>query len=308
MNLGQLRGVIPAVVTPFGLDGSVNYQVLEQLADHLTGQGVHGIMATGGTGEFPHLSDEERFQATRAIVSGADGRVPVIAGTAACTTRDVLRLAEHAAEAGAAAIISVPPFYFPLPDTALADFFTSLADNSPLPVFIYNNPLYTGNPLSPPLLAELLQHPRIAGLKHSGTDLGELVEVIYQIRFTRELDKCLMTGIDSQLCGALAAGADGIFSTAACVAPRQVVEIFALVTAGDIMAARAAQLRMQPLNRFLEYDPGYVGPAKEALRLLGFEVGYPRPPLPGLDAGQRERLRQALARLGMLTAVAGESS
>ena len=78
--------------------------------------------------------------------------------------------------------------------------FITLADRSSLPLFVYNNPTYTGNPLPPALLVELLQHPNIAGLKQSDSDLGHLVEVLYEIRTVRHLDKSLMTGIDSQFC------------------------------------------------------------------------------------------------------------
>jgi 4-hydroxy-tetrahydrodipicolinate synthase len=300
MNLGQLRGVVPAIVTPFGTNGAVDYAALESLTDRLVKAGVHGIMATGGTGEFPHLSDEERVRATKAIVTATGGSVPVFANTSACATDQAVRLAEEAARVGADAIISVPPYYFPLTDSALLSFFITLADRSPLPLFVYNNPGYTGNPLSPALLVELLQHQRIVGLKQSASDLGQLVEVIYQIRTVRRLDRCLMTGIDSHLCAAMGTGAHGIFSTAAGIVPDQVVEIFNLAMAGDFKAAHVAQLRLQPLNRFLEYDPGYVAPAKEALRMLGIEVGDPRPPLPLLTDDERGRLREALSTLRVL--------
>jgi hypothetical protein len=103
-------------------------------------------MATGGTGEFPHLSAEERVQATKAIVAGAAGRVPVFANVSSCATDEAVSLALTAAEVGADAIISVPPYYFPLSEAALFTFFTTLADRSPLPLFVYNNPGYTGNP------------------------------------------------------------------------------------------------------------------------------------------------------------------
>jgi 4-hydroxy-tetrahydrodipicolinate synthase len=300
MNLGMLRGIVSAIVTPFSADGAVDYAVLEELTRSLVDAGVHGIMATGGTGEFPHLSNEERVLATKAIVAGAGGRVPVFANTTACATDDAVRLSEQVAKVGADAIISVPPYYFPLSDSALIGYFTTLAERSPLPLFVYNNPGYTGNPLSPSVLVELLQHPRIPGLKQSESDLGQFVEVLYQIRTVRRLDKCLMTGIDSQLCAALAAGGHGIFSTASGIVPGKIVEIFDLAMSGDYDKAHVAQLRLQPLNRFLEYDPGYVAPAKEALRMLGTEVGNPRPPLPLLTDDERSRLRKALEELGLL--------
>jgi 4-hydroxy-tetrahydrodipicolinate synthase len=303
-NLGVLRGVISAIVTPFGADGGLDVSTLDRLTRLQVKAGVHGIMATGGTGEFPHLTNEERVLATKTIISAAEGRVPVFANTSACATDDAVRLASLVAEAGADAVISVPPYYFPLPEVALHGYFAELADHSPLPLFIYNNPGYTGNPLSPALLVDLLQHRNILGLKQSEPDLGQLVEVLYQIRTVRHLDKSLMTGIDSQFCATLGTGGHGIFSTAAGIVPDRVIAIFDLAKTGDFRAAHIAQLKMQPLNRFLEYDPGYVAPAKEALRMLGFEVGDPRPPLPRLTDAERERLHDALAALGALAGVA----
>ena len=113
-----------------------------------------------------------------------------------------------------------------------------------------------------------------------------------------------MTGIDSQLVGALAAGADGIWSTAAVLVPERVVELYELTTSGDLSSARRLQQDLQPLNRFLEYDPGYVAPAKEGLRLMGYEVGDARKPLPRLSTLELERLRTALDALGAIQVAA----
>src|ERR1700704_5805995 len=126
MKLGQLRGVVAAIVTPFDKDGRVDHSTLQRLTSMLIEGGVHGIMATGGTGEFPHLSADERVEATRAIVAGAAGRAPVFANTSSCATDEAVSLASRAAEVGADAIISVPPYYFPLSDAALLGFFTTL--------------------------------------------------------------------------------------------------------------------------------------------------------------------------------------
>jgi 4-hydroxy-tetrahydrodipicolinate synthase len=297
MNLQALRGVIPAVVTPFDADGNVDLAATARLVRWLVDSGVHGIMTTGGTGEFPHLDRDERRELTRAAVHEAGGRAPVIAGTAACSVREALMLCEDAAAVGADAVISVPPYYFPLPDSAIASFFDTLAARSPLPVFAYNNPLYTGNAMSPALIADVLSHDNVVGLKQSSPDLGQLVEVIHEVRVVRGLSRALLTGVDSQFAAAMAVGADGIYSTASGIVPAAIVRLFALADAPDTKPAAELQLELQPLNRFLEYDPGYVAPAKEALRMLGLEVGDPRAPLPRLTPDERSRLAAALSQL-----------
>jgi dihydrodipicolinate synthase/N-acetylneuraminate lyase len=308
MELQALRGVVPAIVTPFDARDNVDAEAAGRLTEWLVDRGVHGIMTTGGTGEFPHLDHAERRELTRAVAQAAAGRVPVLAGTAACSTREVLILCQDAAEAGADAVITVPPFYFPLPGSAIAAFFEAVADRSPLPVFVYNNPLYTGNGMPPALIAEILGHDNIAGLKQSESDLGQLVEIIHEVRTVRGLTRSLFTGVDSQFAAALSVGADGIYSTAAGIVPAQIVALYSRAAAGDTTAAARLQLELQPLNRFLEYDPGYVAPAKQALRLLGFEVGAPRAPLPGLTDTELARLESALSGLGLLAQAPGAAT
>src|SRR5258706_5363367 len=258
MNLQALRGVIPGIVTPFDPDGGVDLPATATLTRWLVDSGVHAIMTTGATGEFPHLDRSERRELTRAVVQEAGGKVPVIAGTAACSTCEALLLCEDAASVGADAVISVPPFYFPLPEAAIAAFFRSLADASPLPVFVYNNPLYTGNAMSPALIADALSHDNVVGLKQSSSDLGELVEVIHEVRVVRGLSRALFTGIDSQFAAAVSIGADGIFSTAAGIIPAAVVRLYSLAAGSDPGAASRVPPRLRPLDPVPANHPRHV--------------------------------------------------
>jgi 4-hydroxy-tetrahydrodipicolinate synthase len=291
-------GVIPAIPTPFTADGrAVDEDALRRVVRHVLEGGVHGVMTTGGTGEFPHLSREERRRVTEIVVSETAGAVPVFAGTAACATWEAIALTEDAAAVGADAAILTPPFYFGIPDEMLLRHFADVAGAGVLPVVVYNNPLYTGNPLSPPLIAELMRLDGIVGLKQSEDDLGQLVEVL---RLSSESGRGLCTGIDSQFYAALCVGASGIFSTASAIVPAQMVRLYELTGEGDHAAALAEHQRLQPLNRFLEYDPGYVSPTKEALELLGIGCGPVRRPLPDFPDAEREALREALAGIGVL--------
>ena len=165
LSRSNLRGVIPAIATPFTPEDHIDEDGLGQITEFVIKGGVHAIMTTGGTGEFPHLSREERFTVTRAVVEVASGRVPVIAGTAACSTRETLVLTEDAANAGAQAAIVVSPYYFGLPDRGLYEHFEAIASANVLPVVLYDNPTYTGNSLSPRLIAELSDVPGVIGLK-----------------------------------------------------------------------------------------------------------------------------------------------
>src|SRR5437867_3948006 len=292
---GAPHGVIPAIPTPFTPDGrEVDVDALRRIVRHVVDGGVHGIMTTGGTGEFPHLSREERRRVTEVVVSETAGAVPIFAGTAACSTWEAIALGEDAAAAGADAAILTPPFYFRIPDEMLYRHFADVAGSEALPVVVYNNPLYTGNNLAPALIASLMELDGVVGLKQSNDDLGQLVEAL---RLAEPSGRSLCTGIDSQFYAAFCVGARGIFSTAAAIVPAALVRLYDLVQEGEHEAALEQHRLLQPLNRFLEYDPGYVSPTKEALTMLGLDCGPVRRPLPDFPDAERSALAEALAGL-----------
>jgi 4-hydroxy-tetrahydrodipicolinate synthase len=291
------RGVIPAIPTPFTEDGrKVDVDALRRIVRHVVDGGVHGIMTTGGTGEFPHLSRDERRLVHEVAADEAGGAVPIFAGISACATWEAIELARDAAAAGADAVILTPPFYFGIPEEMLYGFFADVAAAGVLPVVVYNNPLYTGNNLPPALIAALMELDTVVGLKQSQDDLGQLVEVL---RLAEPSGRNLCTGIDSQFYAALCVGANGIFSTAASIVPAAMVRLWDLVQEDDHEGALAQHRALQPLNRFLEYDPGYVSPTKEALRILGLDCGPVRRPLPDFPAAERPALQGALAAIGV---------
>lgn len=296
MEAKDLKGVIAAIATPFNGSEEVDVSGLKKLTKYVAEGGVHGIMTTGGTGEFPHLQREEKKLITETVVEAIKGRAFVIAGTAACSTMEAILLSEDAREVGADAVILTPPYYFKLPDESLFQHFKEVAKNAGLPVVVYNNPLYTGNNLSPELILRISEIDGIIGLKQSNPDLGQLVEVI---RMAKK-GFSVLTGIDSQFYPALCVGGQGIFSTAACVVPKMMVGIYEAFEKGDHKGAFAQHMKLQILNRFLEYDPGYVAPCKEALKMMGLPGGPVRSPLPSLTPAQRKDLKDALKKLGLI--------
>jgi 4-hydroxy-tetrahydrodipicolinate synthase len=291
-----VRGVIPAIVTPFSPKGELDVEALSRITTFLIDQGVHAIMTVGGTGEFPLLDRHERKLVTEVVAVAAAGRVPVIAGIGACATRDAIDFASDAAAAGAQAVIMTPPYYYPLPDTALLAFFRAVAAES-VPLVAYNNPTYTGNNLSPRLIAQLAQDGTIVAVKQSNSDLGELVEVL---RLT-EGRVPILTGIDSQFLSGLAVGASGVFSTAATAVPCEVIAIYDAFLSGDLGGARVRQIRLQVLNRFFEYEPGYVAPCKEVLALQGLCTRVVRAPMPELTENERTEIGSAFRSLRDMT-------
>jgi len=291
----DIKGIIASIVTPFSENEEVNYFGLKTITEYLLVGGIDAILTTGGTGEFPHLTREEKSGVIKAVVEVCKGRVPIIAGTAACSTRECLQLMEDARKNGADATIMVPPYYFILNDDAVFEHFQILAQANILPVVIYNNPLYTGNPMSPAFITRLLEIKNVIGLKQSCVDMGQLVEIIRMAK--KETSIC--TGIDSQFYPALTVGAVGVYSTAGGIFPKLMKQIYELFLQGLFEKARDLHIKLQVANRFLEYDPGYVSPAKEALNMLGLPAGVVRRPMPNLTQVQRESLREALKAIGL---------
>lgn len=284
------------MVTPFTATDEVDEKALRSLVQFVLEHRVHAVMTTGGNGEFPHLTSEERKRVLQVVVDEVNGRVPVIACTAACSTKETVELSLHARDAGVDAVILVPPYYFGLPEESLYRHYVDVASKSGLPVVVYNNPAYTGHNINPRLMTRLADVEGIIGLKQSNSDISETLEIIRLVG-----DKiAVLTGIDSQLFAVLAIGGRGVFSTAACVIPSCMVDVYNAYQSGDIVTARELHVRLQVLNRFFEYEPGYVAPCKEALSMLGIPCGDVRAPLPRLTQNEREDLRAALEQLGLL--------
>ncbi len=296
LTADTLRGVNVAIVTPFQENHDVDLAGAKRLTRFLIDAGVHGIMTTGGNGEFPHMLPDEKKAVTAAIVEEANGEIPIIAGTAASGTREAVLLGQDAQAVGADGLIVTAPYYFQVSEDALFAHYEAIATTVDLPLVLYNNPLYTGNEITPALIDRLADVTNVIGLKQSNADFGVLME---NIRVNGG-KIAVLTGIDSQFYAALASGATGIFSTAACVIPREMVAIFDLAQSGSFEEARQLQLNLQPLNRYLEYDPGYVGPCKAALRMLGLPAGPVRGPMPEVTAEEEAGVRAALIEMGLL--------
>src|SRR5919202_4624883 len=170
-----LHGVLPALITPFTDDGeAIDTAALAAIVERLVAGGVAGLVPGGSTGEFTTLSSAERRQLVEVTVEAAAGRVPVVAGTGALSTRETVALSVHAERAGAAAVMVVPPFYDPLSWRELRAHYTAVADAIDIPIMYYNLPSATGIRLTAAQLREL----PVAALKDTGGDTVAATELI----------------------------------------------------------------------------------------------------------------------------------
>jgi 4-hydroxy-tetrahydrodipicolinate synthase len=291
----QFHGVLPALITPFTDDGSaIDTSALTALVDRVINAGVGGLVPGGSTGEFTNLTNSERRQLVEVTVEAAAGRVPVVAGTGALSTRETVELSVHAEQAGAAAVMVVPPFYDALSWRELLGHYTAVAEAIDIPIMYYNLPSATGVKLSAAQLGEL----PISSLKDTGGDFAAATELIQTDGPT------LLNGWDTLTFAALAAGVSAVVWGTASIIPEQCVELHRLVIDDlDLSAARELWSRLWPLCQFLEAQ-SYPAAVKAGCRLMGDTTGPVRAPLLALEDSATNELAALLDRARLVEAAA----
>lgn len=301
MSLPAFEGVFAATVTPFTKDGdAVDGPAIFRLADRLIAAGVAGLVPCGSTGEFPHLSVEERKEVVKLTVDAAAGRVPVIAHTGALSTVETVDLSRSAEASGVAAVMVVPPFYDPLTWSELVAHFRAVAEAVDVPVVLYNIPAITQVNLSPEQMVELADATGIRYVKDTSGNASALTELIerHSARLT------VFNGWDALSLAGFLIGARSTIWGAVNVMPDQCVALWRLaVQDQDLAGARAAWRRMWPVIDFLDKHP-YTTSVKAACDLIGEPVGPSRRPFLPLDDAVLEELRALLRSAGVRT-VAG---
>jgi len=284
----RFHGVLPALITPFTDDGiAIDTDALAAIVDRMIGAGVAGLVPGGSTGEFTTLTHDERVQLIATTCEAAAGRVPVVAGTGALSTRETIELSVRAEAAGAAAVMVVPPFYEALGWRELLAHYTAVAAAIDVPIMYYNLPSATGVRLTAEQFREL-QGVGVTSLKDTGGDAVAATELIQTDGPT------LLNGWDTLTFAALAAGVEGVVWGTASIVPEQCVELHRLlVDEVDLKAGRDLWSRIWPLCRFLE-SQSYSAAVKTACGIVGDRTGPVRPPLLPLEENAVKELRTLL--------------
>jgi len=295
MARSSFEGVIPAVVTPFSLRGSLDRPGLEQHLEWLDGRGLAGRLISGSTGESPLLTSAEHRDLVRIAAARRERGSILLVGTGAESTRQTLRLCHASAAAGAEAVLVVNPSYYKgmLSERALETFFTAVAGESPVPVMLYSVPKYTGRPLTPELVERLSAHPNVIGLKDSSGDLNSLQAFLERT----PPDFQVLTGAASITGPAVLAGAAGAILAMANVVPDLCVALYRAARQGEVEKVRALQSELNFLTRSIQNAYGIAG-LKAGATLQGGHGGHPRAPLLPLDGEGRERVAAALREAG----------
>ncbi|MGR3714516.1 MAG: 4-hydroxy-tetrahydrodipicolinate synthase [Shimia sp.] len=290
----MFKGSFPALVTPF-TNGELDLEMLKKLVEWHIGEGSHGFVPVGTTGESPTLSHAEHHAVVEEVVRASAGRVPVIAGAGSNNTLEAIELAQHAEKSGADAILVVTPYYNKPTQRGLIAHFTAIHDCCNLPVIIYNIPGRSVIDMTPETMGELAKLERIIGVKDATGDLSR----VPQQRITCGTDFIQLSGEDATALGFNAHGGIGCISVTANVAPRLCAEFQNATLAGDYTKALALQDRLMPLHMAIFTEPGLVG-AKYGMSRLGMGSEEVRLPLTGLTDDTKALIDAALRHAGLL--------
>jgi 4-hydroxy-tetrahydrodipicolinate synthase len=299
MSKKKLKGVIPALTTPFHDDQSLDLGGLSRLIEAVIADGVDGVLVNGCTGESWAVSDEERASIFRTAVEAAAGRVPIVAGCSAISAREVIGKVRQAEVAGCDAVMISPPWYIMPSQDEILDHYQAVLEAIDVPVLLYNIPRRTGVQLGVDAIDRLADHPKVIAVKESSKDWGILAAVI---RRTRDRIS-VFAGYASYFgLAAITEGADGYIDSATPVFGRRSIAFYAAARDGDLPTARRIQTEMADmLGEFFGLGT-FPASVKAALDLRGRPGGRPRDPIRPLTFEQRLILRASMERAGLLEA------
>lgn len=295
----QIGRLLTAMITPFNSDGSVNYDQVKNLAVNLVNSGSDGLVVAGTTGESPVLRHDEKLKLFETVKSAIGEQASVIAGTGNNSTQESIDLSVEAAALGVDAVMAVVPYYNKPPQEGLFQHFKSIAENSPVPVILYNVPSRTITNLSAETTLRLSRVKNILGVKEASGDFDQIAQIIHGIEkesLNRDRDSFYVwSGNDSDTFGLLCLGGYGIVSVASHLVGKQIANMIKMVVEDNNLAGASAEHHhLMPIFKGLFVMSNPI-PVKYCVNLAGMEVGEPRLPLVDPDEETASFLKNLLA-------------
>jgi N-acetylneuraminate lyase len=289
----KIEGVFTAMVTPFTTEGEIDYLSMTKVIEFHIGAGVSGLYVLGTMGEWPLIHKEQRKAILEFVLRQVKGRVPVMAHIGALPVRDACELATHAEAVGAAAISSIPPYFYPFAADDIESYFSALFSSVSeyMPVLLYNIPSYARNVIPAELVKKLRdKYPNMQGIKESQGDLGKLKEYIEAVGE----DGTVLVGADELDLAALQAGCKGIISGLANVLPELYVGLVSAVKKGKMENANRLQ---ELINQFLASNRARIPLIKYGLKIRGIPAGYANKPYAGVSEHDAEFEKETIFRI-----------
>ncbi|MCL4559519.1 MAG: 4-hydroxy-tetrahydrodipicolinate synthase [Chloroflexi bacterium] len=288
----KYSGVFIVLSTPFDERGEVDEAALRRHIRYMIDEcEVHGIIPCGSTGEFAYLSEAERRRVVEVTIDEVNHKLPVIAGTAACSTREVIHNCATVRRLGADGVMIVPSYYGGLSQEELYVHFADIAQSTDLPIVLYNNTGTTHSDILPETVARLAEFDNIVAIKESTGVMQRVAEIMRRCGDRIEV----LCGCDTLALEMFVMGVEGWIAAPANVAARQCVKLYRLaVEQKDFARAKEYYLKILPLFDLFEASGKYVQLAKAGLELLGRSIGKPRPPMLPPSEELQEKLKEIL--------------
>ena len=288
----ELKGAMCVMVTPFKKNGEVDIEGLKSFSSYLVDKGVQGLSMVGSTGEFFALTEKERITVMKTVIDVAKNKTATIPGVGAMTTEEAIKNAKTAQDLGADAVLLPPTYYFVLNPQELKGYFEEVAKSIDIPVVLYNVPRATGNDITAPLVKELAEeYSNIMYVKESCLD-------IVNVHQTVNLKKVkVFAGLDHMILPMVGVGCKGFMVISVNFIPELMVKMWNYMESGDTKKAIELHNKLYPLFELVTGggpDTHFVQVAKDALNMLGINVGAPRKPLLPLDKARHNQLKKVL--------------
>lgn len=289
----EFSGIIPPVLTSFTEDGKFDEAAQREVV-RFQAKHVHGFYPCGTYGSGPLMTVEERKQVAKVVVE-EKGKAKVIVHVGAVSTQQAVELAQHAGQIGADAVGAIPPYYYRYSDQQLLDHYRALIKAVRIPVFLYNNPMLSGNPISADLLATLAGEG-LAGVKDSAFDLVNFYMYLLKVQ---RADFQFIIGTEAIAAAALDAGASGVISGLANVFPEFMVDFYETWKKGNSTETAKKQLDVVKARAILKYGPTLTM-TYAVLRMRGMNPGYPRAPHQEISKELYQRVEGEFKDMGLL--------
>ena len=288
----HFRGVYTALVTPFTVDGEIDFQKLEELVEFNIAGGVDGLVPTGTTGESPTLDADEHLKVIETVAMTAAGRCKIIAGTGANSTAEAVDLTAAAKEFGIDGTLQVTPYYNKPNSAGLIQHFSDVADLG-VPVVLYNVPGRSAKEIPLDVITELSQHPSIVSVKEAAGS----VDRVSAIKSRCDIE--VLSGDDALALPMISVGACGVISVASNLIPAEVVSLVHAALAGDYAIAQQLHLKYHPIFSDMFIDTNPI-PVKAAMAMKGLIEETYRLPMCSMEEAKKEVLRATLESAGVL--------
>jgi len=294
-----LRGIVPPLVTPLLDNNTLDVKGLERLIEHVIAGGVHGIFILGTTGEAQSLSYILRCEMIIQTARILKKRIPLLVGITDTSLSDSVKLADLAAECGADAVVSAPPYYFATGQDELAEFYEQLIPQLKLPIYLYNMPSHTKVSFAPSTVRRIAKNPKVLGFKDSSANGTYFQSVMHEMR--DRPDFSIFVGPEEMMAEVVLMGAHGGVNGGANMFPKLYVDLYNAAVATDMEKVKKLHAKVMQISSTIytvgSYGSSYLKGVKTGLSVLGICNDFLAAPFNKFDEQHRERIHSAIEKL-----------